>query len=102
MVSFCCFDFAKEYHLLSNQKVFARVFQVKTFLPKRGVFPPVFTWAGNSDPGSCPEHLPFSAKEYIPGLSAHFRYSVSSMDWARLASTLTPGPIVEVIVICLM
>jgi hypothetical protein len=48
MASFCTFDFAKEYHLLSNQKVFARAFQAKTFLPGKGaVFPPVFTWAGD-------------------------------------------------------
>jgi hypothetical protein len=36
MASFCAFDFAKEYHLLSNQKVFARVFQAKTFTPRKG------------------------------------------------------------------
>jgi hypothetical protein len=47
MASFCAFDLAKEYHLLSNQKVFARVLQAKTFLLKRRVFPPVFTWAGD-------------------------------------------------------
>jgi hypothetical protein len=36
MASFCAFDFAKEYHLLSNQKVFARVLQAKTFTPRKG------------------------------------------------------------------
>jgi hypothetical protein len=36
MVSFCSFDFANEYHLLSNHKVFARVFQAKTLAPWKG------------------------------------------------------------------
>ena len=48
-----------------------------------------------------PERLPSSAKELILG-RAEYRYSLSSIDWARLASILMPGPIVEVIVMCLM
>jgi hypothetical protein len=36
MVSFCAFDFANEYHLLSNHKVFARAFQAKTLASRKG------------------------------------------------------------------
>jgi hypothetical protein len=37
----------------------------------------------------------------ILGLT-EYCYSVSSIDWAILVSTFTPGPMVEVIVMCLM
>ena len=32
----------------------------------------------------------------------YFNYSAASMDWARFTSTFTPGPMVEVKVMCLM
>jgi hypothetical protein len=66
MVSFCALDFANEYHLLSNHKVFARAFQAKTFAPKKG------GCFHQSSPGQeiklfATERLLSSAKELIPG-----------------------------------
>src|SRR5512136_2186184 len=107
MACFCCFDFAKEIHLLSNQKVFARVFQAKTFLlGKEGVSTSLHLGRRLS-----PERravlwpvvegrLLSSAKELFSGGESN--YSLASIDWARLASILMPGPIVVVMVMCLM
>ncbi len=99
MASFCTFDFAKEYHLLSNQKVFARALQAKTFSPWKGG--DIITSLHLSRKLS-PERTPAVFGEVIYLGRTEQTYSASSIDWARLASTLTPGPIVEVMVMCLM
>jgi hypothetical protein len=48
MASFTCLDFAKEIHLLSNQKVFARGPGKDSSFGKESAFiTPVSTWAGD-------------------------------------------------------
>jgi len=102
MVSFCAFDFANEYHLLSNHKVFARVFQAKTFSPRKGKGVSTSLHLGRILSSTSVRSAPAVTGEGIDLGRGEYFYSLSSIDWARLASILTPGPIVEVIVMCLM
>jgi hypothetical protein len=73
MASFSFFDFANEYHLLSNQKVFARV-PGKDFYPLERI---------GSPPGQEIKSLWGTPAVYGEGIAPGLKetcYSVSSMD----------------------